>query len=326
MNIIVTFKTFPEQKEYLKQVLGKETQIYFKEDCTKEELEKLMAKTDILLSWNPVQEGISKYSLPMDNIRYMQLLSAGYDHVRLEDFPENLQIAANQGAYAEPMAEHVLGMLLALTKKLFVYHNDLAKGVFSQIKSQTKFMKGSVAGIVGFGAIGKATAKLLRPFGVKVMAINSSGKTNEDVDFIGTLKDLDYVLQNVDSLILSIALNAETESLLNKGKLELMKEDAVLVNVARGAIIDEAALYEHLKTHPNFYAGIDAWWVEPFKDQKFELHFPFFELPNLLGSPHNSAMVHNALLIGTEHAVNKILKFIHGEKVPGLIGENKQLI
>jgi phosphoglycerate dehydrogenase-like enzyme len=326
MNIIVTFKTFPEQKEYLKQVLGKETQIYFKEDCTKEELEKLMAKTDILLSWNPVQEGINKYSLPMDNIRYMQLLSAGYDHVRLEDFPENLQIAANQGAYAEPMAEHVLAMLLALSKKLFVYHNDLAKGVFSQIKSQTKFMKGSVAGIVGFGAIGKATAKLLRPFGVKVMAINSSGKTNEDVDFIGTLKDLDYVLQNVDSLILSIALNAETEGLLNKEKLELMKEDAVLVNVARGAIIDEAALYEHLKTHPNFYAGIDAWWVEPFKDRKFELHYPFFELPNLLGSPHNSAMVHNALLIGTEHAVQKILKFIHGEKVPGLIGENKQLI
>jgi phosphoglycerate dehydrogenase-like enzyme len=326
MNIIVTFKTFPEQKEYLKQVLGKETQIYFKEDCTKEELEKLMAKTDILLSWNPVQEGINKYSLPMDNIRYMQLLSAGYDHVRLEDFPENLQIAANQGAYAEPMAEHVLAMLLALSKKLFVYHNDLAKGVFSQIKSQTKFMKGSVAGIVGFGAIGKATAKLLRTFGVKVMAINSSGKTNEDVDFIGTLKDLDYVLQNVDSLILSIALNAETEGLLNKGKLELMKEDAVLVNVARGAIIDEAALYEHLKTHPNFYAGIDAWWVEPFKDRKFELHYPFFELPNLLGSPHNSAMVHDALLIGTEHAVQKILKFIHGEKVPGLIGENKQLI
>jgi len=326
MNIIVTFKTFPEQKEYLKQVLGKETQIYFKEDCTKEELEKLMAKTDILLSWNPVQEGISKYSLPMDNIRYMQLLSAGYDHVRLEDFPENLQIAANQGAYDEPMAEHVLAMLLALSKKLLVYHNDLAKGVFSQIKSQTKFMKGLVAGIVGFGAIGKATAKLLRTFGVKVMAINSSGKTNEDVDFIGTLKDLDYVLQNVDSLILSIALNAETEGLLNKEKLELMKEDAVLVNVARGAIIDEAALYEHLKTHPNFYAGIDAWWVEPFKDQKFELHYPFFELPNLLGSPHNSAMVHDALLIGTEHAVQKILKFIHGEKVPGLIGENKQLI
>jgi phosphoglycerate dehydrogenase-like enzyme len=319
MNIIVTFRTFPEQKEYLKKVLGKDTQIYFKEDCTKEELEKLMAKTDILLSWNPVQEGLNKYSLPMDNIRYMQLLSAGYDHLRLEDFPENLQIAANQGAYAEPMAEHVMAMLLALSKRLYVYHNDLAKGVFSQIKSETKFLKGSVAGIIGFGAIGKATAKLLRPFGVKLMAINSSGKTNEEVDFIGTLKDLDYVLQNVDSLILSIALNEETEGLLNKEKLELMKEDAVLVNVARGAIIDEGALYEHLKTHPNFYAGIDAWWVEPFKDQKFELHYPFFELPNLLGSPHNSAMVRDALLIGTEHAVQKILKYIHGEKVPGLI-------
>lgn len=319
MNTIVTFKTFPEQKEYLKKVLGKDTEIFFKEDCTKEELEKLMTKTDILLSWNPVQEGINKHSLPMENIRFMQLLSAGYDHLRMEDFPESLQIAANQGAYAEPMAEHVMAMLLALSKRLFVYHNDLAKGVFNQIKSQTKFLKGSTAGIIGFGAIGKATAKLLRPFGVKIMAINSSGKTNEDVDFIGTLKDLDVVLQNVDSLILSISLNEETESLLNKEKLKLMKEDAVLINVALGAIIDEAALCEHLKTHPNFYAGIDAWWVEPFKDQKFELHYPFFELPNLLGSPHNSAMVQDALLIGTEHAVQKLLKYIHGEKVPGLI-------
>lgn len=313
MNLIVTFKTFPGQKEYLKNVLGRETQVYFKEDYPDNELKELMLKADILLSWNPAQEGINKNLLPMENIKFMQLLSAGYDHIRAEDFPEGLKVAANQGAYAGPMAEHVTAMLLALNKRLITYHRDLAGGIFNQTGSQTRSLKGSVLGIIGFGAIGKATAKLMRPFGVIIYAINSSGKTDEEVDFIGTLADLDIVLKSSDNLVLSVALNEATKGLLDRQKLNLMKEDAVLVNVARGAIIDEGALYEHLKTHPDFYAGIDAWWVEPFNDRKFELHYPFFELPNLLGSPHNSAMVPDSMLMGTEHAVQNVLRFIHGE-------------
>jgi phosphoglycerate dehydrogenase-like enzyme len=319
MNIIITFQTFPDQKENLKKVLGGENMVYFKEDYPEDKLKELMLKADILLSWNPAQEGINKNRFPMENIKFMQLLSAGYDHIRPEDFPEGLRIAANQGAYAGPMAEHVAAMLLALNKRLTVYHRDLAGGIFNQINSQTRSLKGSVLGIIGFGAIGKATAKLMRPFGVKIYAINSSGKTDEQVDFIGTLADLDMILKNSDNLVLSVALNQSTKGLINRQKLNLMKKDAVLVNVARGAIIDEGALYDHLKNHPDFYAGIDAWWVEPFKDSKFELHYPFFELPNLLGSPHNSAMVPDSMLMGSTHAVDNVLRFINGEKVNGLI-------
>jgi len=315
MNIIVTFQTLYEQKEYLKKVFDKNAQVYFKEDCPEDELKELMLKADILLSWNPAQEGINKNRFQMKNIKFMQLLSAGYDHIRLEDFPEGLRVAANQGAYAGPMAEHVAAMLLALNKRLKNYHMDLASGIFNQIGSTSRSLKGTILGIIGFGAIGKATAKLMLPFGVSIYAINSSGKTDEEVDFIGTLADLDMVLKNSDNLVLSVALNNATEGLLNRQKLNLMKEDAVLVNVARGAIIDEVDLYEHLRTHPDFYAGIDAWWVEPFKDSKFELHYPFFDLPNLLGSPHNSAMVPHSMLMGTTHAVNNVLRFINGEEV-----------
>jgi len=170
-------------------------------------------------------------------------------------------------------------MILALSKRLMIYHKQLSNGIFKQQSSVTKSINGSVLGVIGFGSIGKATAKLLNPFGVKVMALNTSGKTEEKVEFIGTLKDLDYVLENSDFVLLSCPLNKETEGLINRQKLELMKEDAILINVARGAIINEEDLFNHLKTHPDFYAGIDAWWIEPFKYGKFEIHYPFLSCP-----------------------------------------------
>ena len=97
-----------------------------------------------------------------------------------------------------------------------------------------------------------------------------------------------------------------------------MKPDAILVNVARGAILDEEALYNHVKSHPTFLVGIDAWWTEPFLYGQFRMEYPFLELPNVLGSPHNSGMVSNVLLGAAQQAAENVKHLLKGEKVIGI--------
>ena len=319
MKIFAAFSALPGQRELLNQIFKTEAEIIFSEDYPDNEKDHLISSCDVLMSFNPEKEGLYISKTSYKNVKFLQLLSAGYDHVALDKFPFGIKIASNQGAYAEPMAEHTVAMILALSKRLGVYHNQLAEGNFHQLSSITKSVTGSVLGIIGFGAIGKATAQLMKSFGVRVLAINTSGKTDENVAFIGTLNDLDYVLENSDILLLSCPLNNETEGLINKQTLERMKDDAVLVNVARGPVINEHDFFEYLNSHPNFYAGIDVWWVEPIKHGTFKINYPFFELPNLLGSPHNSAMVEDAILIGTKKAAHNVKRFINQENILGLV-------
>ena len=311
-NLVVTFKVDDQQKKLIESSV-KNADVKFLKDYDETRYLNLLKDADALLAWNPSKELRSLRINSLTNIKFVQLLSAGYDHIDFNMFPEGCKIASNNGAYAEPMAEHILAMVLTLAKKLFLNHKKLSEGEFNQQEVNIS-LKDSIVGILGYGGIGKAAAKLLRPFGSKIYALNSSGKTNEPVDFIGTLNDLRFILQNSDIVIISLPLIDETKNLIGKKELELMKPNAILVNVARGQIINESDLYEHLKTHPEFYAGIDAWWVEPFTEGEFKLNFPFFELPNILGSPHNSAIVPGSLAEGLKHAVENINLYIKNKK------------
>jgi len=321
-NITVTYHATDEEKSVIYDILAGENLFFLQDVKDIKEKQKILLETDILLSWNPTLELKDIEINVLQNLQFVQLLSAGYDHLNFNYFSKETIIASNQGAYAKPMAEHALAMILALAKKLTKYHNLLSKGVFDQLNSVTRYIHGSNLGIIGYGSIGKETAKLMQPFDVNVYAINTSGKTDDDVAFIGKLQDLDIVLKNSDILLISIPLNKETQALIGKRELELMKSDAILINVARGDIIIEKDLYEHLRTHPEFSAGIDAWWVEPFKYGKFEIHYPFFGLTNFIGSPHNSSVVPNSLIDGAKQAAINVKRFINKEVIKGLIKTN----
>jgi glycerate dehydrogenase len=317
MDIVITFKASDKFKPLIDNALADCANItyLFGDNIGRK---KALKSAEVIFSWNISKELSKEEYGYFEKLKFIQLLSAGANHLPFDLINENVIIASNVGAYAKPMAEHTLAMILALAKSLFVNHQKLRNGVFDQY-NENKRISGSTCGILGFGGIGKETAKLLKVFNVKVYAINTSGKTNEPVDFIGTLKDLNYVLGNSDIVVIALPLNKSTEGLIDEKCLKTMKKDAIIVNIARGEIIVEDALFKHLKDNPAFKAGIDAWWIEPFSRGEFRTNNDFFALQNFIGSPHNSAIVPGAIAEALTEAIANIRNYLQGSPLKGIV-------
>ena len=324
VQVVVTHDVKKEEYEILKETLSPIADVVLLPGLAQNDRGMALKSADVLLTWSPTRDLKAEELALITNAKMMQLLSAGADHVPFSKLPPNLFVAANIGAYADPIAEHVLAMILALKKNLIDRHCKLRKGQFDQA-NPNRMLRGSSCAILGFGGIGKATARLLRCFDVKILALNTSGRTNEQVDFIGTLKDVERVMRLADIVIISIPLTEATRSLIGERELAWMRNDAILINVARGEIVDEPALYEKLKTHPNFMAGIDTWWSEPNGNEQFTTNYPFFELPNVVGSPHNSGNIPGIMNTAVSQAAQNVKRFLVGEKPIGVVRSDARL-
>lgn len=324
-RVAVTYAPAGDERKVLIDDLNEFALVDFLAGKPKNERRRLLSDAEIIIaqgfSINEVDPGEVRY---LKNLNFIQLVFAGADSVPYKHIPENIPIASNPGAFAQPLAEHVLALTLALAKKLLPKHDMLAAGKFDR-SDLNKALKGAVCGIVGFGGNGREIAWLMRAVGMRIYAVNRSGQTDVEVAFIGGPKDLEKVLAESDVLVLATPLTRETRNLIGSKELEQMKTDAILINVARGNVIDQGALYAHLKAHPRFQAGIDTWWSEPHSHGEFRIEYPFFELPNLIGSPHNADDVPGQMYKATQMAAENVKKFILGEDVKGLVDRHDYL-
>ncbi len=315
---LVTFSADPQMREVIEASLDGVAELMYLTDAGEGRRQEVLASADAVLAWMLAAELRPDELAQLRSVGLIQLLSAGVDRVPFDQIPDGVGVASNAGAYAEPMAEHVLALALALAKRLPQNQAALARGVFDQ-DTPTRSIGGSLVGILGFGGIGQATARLFHALGASVHAINRSGRADAAVDQIATMEDLDPLLAAADILVVALPLTRATEGLIGRRELSLMKPDAILVNVARAAIIDEDALYEHLERYPSFSAGIDAWWQEPRGQEPFATRRPFLGLANVIGSPHNSAIVAGSLTEAAARAADNVARHLRGEPVRNLV-------
>lgn len=287
-TLLITIPVEQNQRDTIEAELPPEVDPVYLNDVDLESRESVITEADAFLSRLPHQELTDNELILLHADQIMQAVSAGVDHLPLDRLPEGLVLQSNAGAHGEPIAEHVLAMYLALSKRLRIEHNKLQARNFDQFRP-TRRVDGSTCGIFGFGGIGQASARLLKSVGVSIMALNRSGEAEESVEFLGSPDDIEYVLRHSDGLVLSAPLTPETRGIIDREKLGWMADDAMLINIARGELIDQHDLYHHLQANPEFQVGIDAWWKEPVRHGKFEIEYPFLDLPNVIGSPHNSA-------------------------------------
>ncbi len=322
--LVITYNLTERSKKIVAAEMGDIEVVYFAELAPEHRAAALSGAGAVLANDTGRELRAGETAL-LGAARLLQFAAAGVDWVPTRDLPPQLPVAGNKGASAEPMAEHVVAMALAAAKRLSIEHARLREGEFNQ-RSPNKMLRGGVCGILGFGAVGVATARLMRAFGMKIHAINRRGASDEPTDWIGTTDRLDDLLRASDVLVISTALTTATHGLIGARELALMPDDAILINVARGEIVDEAALYAHLVAHPRFFACIDAWWVEPVRHHRFTMQFPFLDLPNVIASPHNSAGGGVWRDVSLRRALANCRRAIRGEPPQNLIGPDERMM
>jgi phosphoglycerate dehydrogenase-like enzyme len=317
--VVVTFSPSAEMRDAIRETLEPVALVSYLPELEQHERAEALTSAHAVITWFTGDElnGVAELTL-LESVGLVQLLSAGVDRVPFDQLPPSVPVASNAGAYADQMAEHVLAMALALAKRLPQSHAAMARGEFDQ-QTMNRAIRGSVVGVLGFGGIGQASANLFSALGAHIHALNRSGETNAAVDWIGTLDDLDVVLPTADILVISLPLTRATRGLIGRRELALMKPDAILVNVARAVIVDEDALYEHLCRNPLFSAGIDAWWDEPREHAAFKPRRPFLDLPNVVGSPHNSGLTAGSFAEAARRAAENVARHLRGEPVQHLV-------
>jgi phosphoglycerate dehydrogenase-like enzyme len=223
-------------------------------------------------------------------IKLWQILGTGVDHFPLDYWcAKGIPVANTPGPFsAVSLAECAMMFILMLTRKYPIARANLEQGIlYSPLGME---LVGLRLGIIGFGASGQALAFRAAAFGMKIAAIDIREVNENEIErfgleFVGTPADLDDLIARSDVISLHLHLTQETHHLINQQRLARLKPTAFLINVARGALVDEEALVQALVEGKIAGAGIDVYSQEP-----PDIRSPLFHLPNVITTPHSAGV------------------------------------
>ena len=248
----------------------------------KEKLTRLLQEAEVIYGW--IHQFPKDLSERISHPKWIQVMSAGVDSLPEKILKSPIRIATVRGLHRAPMGEVVLEMMLMFVKD--APSCLLMKQARQWRRYKPKLLQGQTVGILGLGAIGREIARLCKAFDMKVIGVRRSAgeaQTIPDVDRVYPRERLPELLDISDFVVLALPLTKETRGLIGEKELRRMKPTAYLINVARGAIVDEEALQRALEEKWIAGAGLDVFVKEPLPPES-----KFYELPNVIFSPHIS--------------------------------------
>jgi phosphoglycerate dehydrogenase-like enzyme len=253
-------------------------------------------------------------------VRLVQSVATGVDLFDLAALPRGAAVC-NAFGHETAIAEYIVMAWLALHHRLFEIAGEFrAHGSWrtSWVESGAPHgeVRGSTLGIVGYGRVGREVARRAAPFGARILAANRTPREPDPgVERVYPLADLDAMLPECDTVALCTALGPETTGLIDARRLALMKPSAFLINIARGQVIDEDALYTALRDGRLGGAALDVWWQYPTADEPARRgsRHPFHELPTVIVTPHNSGWTKGMVRRRWDEIAENIRRFARGD-------------
>lgn len=296
---------------------------------TPEEMRPLLKDVEILYTfWFPFDP-----AEVAPKLRWIQLSSAGVDH--LLGFPvmkSQVIITTTSGIHAVPIAEYVFAMMLAFVKKLPKALDYQRRREWPSNRERVLLsdeLRDKTIGIIGYGSIGREVARLAKAFGMRVFATKRHVNLNTDkgyrlpevgdpegalVERLYPNSSLKEMLPLCDFVVVTAPLTPETYHMIGREELAAMKPSAYLINIARGAIVDEGALVEALREEKLAGAALDVFEKEPLPPES-----PLWDLPNVLLTPHVSAITPRYDDRATALFAENLRRYLAGEELLNIV-------
>ena len=247
-------------------------------------------------------------------LRFIQKLGAGIDRIDLEFCREHgIGVARLQAGNSIPVAEHTILLMLATYRQLPQIDRRTRAGTWDKeaARGTHRSLQHKKVGLVGFGAIGKEVAKRLRAFNVEISYFDPIRAATDVEQNLGvTYAELDILLREADIVSLHLPLTPQTKNIIDAKRIAAMKSGAVLINCARGGLVDEAALGEALKSGRLLGAGIDAFAQEP------PVGNPLLALDNTVVTPHVGGATLDNFASVVARSVENTKAVLRGDPLP----------
>jgi D-2-hydroxyacid dehydrogenase (NADP+) len=282
----------------------------------KKQLDALLAEAEVIYGFTFPENVIAR----APKLKWIQTMSAGVDRLLDDKFRRSSVIMTNvSGIHATPIGEFVLGLMLMFAKQ---------SPLCFQLKQGRQWkpflpsvLRSKTVGIVGLGSIGREVARLAKAFGMRVVATRRSARRSQRARYVDVLfvpHQLLQLLSESDFVVLALPLTPESTRIIGESELRSMKPTAYLINVARGNLIDEAALVHALEEHWIAGAGLDVFATEPLPTDS-----RLWELSNVIFSPHIAGGMEGYIEQATAVFCENLSRYLSGRKLLNVVDKKR---